>query len=123
MSEFKLLADEHIAGAVIDQLNGKDVDIRRVIDILPEGTPDPDLLEFAHENGYALLTHDEHITRHLAARQQDGKAHGGVFIAGQLLQGKGGIGTIVKFIAEYNELIEGGAATVQGDVYNQIIYI
>lgn len=123
MNEFKLLADENVAGAVIDQLSRKAVAIRPVSDTLPEGTPDPDLLEFAHENGYALLTHDEHITHHIAARRAEGKAHAGVFIAGHHLQGRAGIGAIVAVIVEYNELIQGGAATVRDDVYNQVIYI
>ena len=123
MIEFKLLVDENIAGAVIDQLTKKSVEVKRVSDFLPEGTPDPDVLEFAHENEYALLTHDEQITHHIAARYKAEKEHSGVFIAGHHLQGQDGIGTIVTFIVELHEFIEGGAATVQGDVYNQIIYI
>lgn len=123
MSEFKLLADENIAGAVIEQLTKGSVEIHRVSDFLPEGTPDPDMLEFAHKNGYALLTHDERITQHIADRHKEGKEHGGVFVAGHHLQGQTGIGTIVKFITEYAELIVVGAATVQNDVHNQIIYV
>ena len=98
MTTLKLLADENITVVVIDQLAGKGVDIRRVSHVLPEGTLDPDVLAYAHENGYALLTHDEHITHHIATRHKDGKGHGGVFIAGHHLQGKRGIGTIVTVI-------------------------
>ena len=123
MNTFKLLADENIAGAVIDQLAGKGVEIRRVSHVLPEGTPDPDVLAYAHENGYVLLTHDEQITRHIATRHKEEKRQGGVFIAGHHLQGQRGIGTIVTFIVEYHELIAGGAGTLQDDVYNQITYI
>ena len=115
--------DENIAAAVIDQLAEKDVDIRRVSHVLPEGTLDPDILAYAHENGYALLTHDEHITRHIATRHREGKGHAGVFIAGHHLQGRRGIGTIVTFLLDYHELIAGGAGTVPDDVYNQSIYI
>lgn len=123
MNEFKLLADEHIAGAVIDAIKGHGIEIKTVRDILTEGTPDPELLEFAYENDYILLTHDEHITRHVVARREEGKEHGGIFIAGHHLQGKGGIGRIVTVIVEYNDFIQGGAATVQDDIYNQIIYL
>ena len=70
-----------------------------------------------------MLTHDEQITRHITTRQQEGKGHGGVFIAGHHLQGQRGIGTIVTVILEYHELIVGGAATVQNDVNNMTIYI
>ncbi len=123
MTTFKLLADENIAGAVIEQLAGKGVEIRRVSHVLPEDAPDPDVLTYAHENGYVLLTHDEQITRHIATRHKEGKGQDGVFIAGHHLQGKRGIGTIVTFILEYHELISGVAGTVQDDVYNQITYI
>ena len=123
MNTFKLLADENIAAAVIDQLLEKGVEIGRMSDVLPEGAPDPDVLAYAHENGYALLTHDEHITRHIATRHREGKGHAGVFIAGHHLQGRRGIGTIVTFLLDYHELIAGDAGTVPDDVYNQSIYI
>ena len=104
MIEFKLLVDENIASVVIDQLTKKNVEVKRVSDFLPEGTPDPDMLEFAHESGYVLLTHDERITSHISSRRKEGKDHSGVFIAGHHLQGQGGVGTVVTFIAEYHEL-------------------
>lgn len=123
MSAFKLLADENIPAAVIDQLISRDIDITRVRHVLPEGTPDPDLLEYAHENGYALLTHDQKITRHIAARHREGKGHAGVFIAGRHLQGERGIGTIVTSILEYQALLAAGAGTLQDDVDDRVNYI
>ena len=123
MNTLKLLADENIAAAVIDQLAGKGVEIRRVSHVQPQGTLDPDVLAYAHENGYALLTHDEQITRHIVTWHKDGKGHGGVFIAGHHLQRGRGIGIIVTFILEYHELIVAGVGTVRDDVYNQSIYI
>ena len=123
MSALKLRAEENIAVAVIDQLIGRDIDITRVRHVMSEGAPDPDLLEYAHENGYALLTHDQKITRHIAARHREGKGHAGVFIAGRHLQGEHGIGTIVTSILEYHALIAAGARTVQDDVDNHVNYI
>ena len=123
MSVFKLLADENIAVAVIDQLTGRDIDITRVRHVMSEGTPDPDLLEYAHENGYALLTHDQKITRHIVAPHRECKGHAGVFIAGKHLQGEHGIGTIVTSILEYHALIAADAGTVQDDVDNQVNYL
>ena len=123
MSAFKLLADENIPVAVIDQLISRDIDITRVRHVMPEGTPDPELLEYARENGYALLTHDQKITRYIAARHGEGKGHAGVFIAGRHLEVEHGIGTIVTSILEYHALIEAGAGTVQDDVDNHVKYI
>ena len=88
-----------------------------------EGTPDPELLEYDRENGYALLTHDQKITRHIAARHIEGKGHAGAFIAGKHLQGEHGIGTIVTSILEYHALIVAGAGTVQDNVDNHVNYI
>lgn len=123
MSAIKLLADENIAVAVIDQLISRDIDITRLCHVMSEGTPDPDLLEYAHENGYALPTHDMKITRHIAARHREGKGHAGVFIASKHLQEEHGIGAIVTAILEYNALIVAGAGTAQDDVDNLVTYI
>ena len=87
--------DENVAAAMIDQLAEKVVDIKRVSHVLPEGTLDPDVLAHAHENGYALLTHDEQISRHIATRRKEGTGQGGVFIAGHHLQGRRRIGAAV----------------------------
>ena len=123
MNTFKLLADENIAAAVIDQLAAQGVEIGCLTRVLPEGVPDSDVLEYAHANGYTLLTHDKEITRHIVSRHREGKGHAGVFIADDHLQGQRGIGTIVTLILEYNELILASAGTVQDDVYNHVTYI
>ncbi len=123
MSTFKLLAYENTAAAVTDQLAGKGVETRRVSDVLSEDAPNPDILAYAHDNEYALLTHDEQITAHIATRHRNGLAHAGVFIAGHHLQGRHGIGTIVTFIMEYHELIVAGTGNVPDDIFNQIIYL
>lgn len=122
-STFKLLADENIAAAVIEQLVDQGVKIRRLSHLIAEGTPDPDVLAYAHNNGYALLTHDERITRHITRRHEEGKEQAGVFIAGHHLQGERGIGTIVTALLEYHELIAEGAGNVSDDIFNQIIYL
>ena len=87
--------DENVAAAKIDQLAEKVVDIKRMSHVLPEGSLDPDVLAHAHENGYALLTHDEQISRHIATRRKEGTGQGGVFIAGHHLQGRRRIGAAV----------------------------
>ena len=117
MNTFKLLADENIAAAVIGLLVGQDVEIKRVSHVLPDGAPDPDVLAYAHENGYALLTHDEQITRYIiATRHNEGVGPAGVLIAGHHLQGQRGIDTIMTVILEYRALIAASVGAVQADV-------
>lgn len=122
-SQFMVMTDEHLANAIVEQLIRKGVDAVRLIDHLPTGTPDPDVLEYCHEQGYALITLDEPMRGHIHARSQQSLDHAGVFIGTKEMQGAGSIGTIVNFIVFFNEAIENGAATVEDDVYNRIIPI
>lgn len=119
----RILTDENVSKTVTDQLRAKGVDANRLIDHMPEGTPDPDVLEFAHENGFALLTHDESITKHITDRVNEGKDYTGVIIAPNHLQGPKGIGKIVTKIVELDTEIKQGSKTVEDTVYNQLKYI
>lgn len=92
-TEFKVITDEHIANAVQEQLASKGVNAVRLIDILPEGTSDPEVLEFAHQNGYVLVTLDKNMMKHITNRIDDDKEHSGVFI-GINLHGKEQIGIV-----------------------------
>lgn len=116
--QLAILTDENISQAIYEQLIAKGVKAERVINVLPEGTSDPELLEWAHTRKYALLTHDQAIRKHIKARQEAGKEHAGVFIISRHLQGT--VGPIVTYLVELNEYIEGGAASVEEDVYNII---
>jgi hypothetical protein len=122
-TKFLVLTDENISNAVAEQLKKRGVDAERVIDLLPEGTDDDALLEYAYEHGYSIVTYDKRIRKHIDKRVSEGNDHCGVFIAPEDLQGDIGIGRIVEFLTEFNELVNGGAATLHDDVYNQIIYI
>lgn len=120
---FMVMTDEHLANAIVQQLMAKGVNAVRLIDHLPVGTPDPDVLAYCHQHGYSLITLDKRMMGHLTARIAKGLEHGGVFIGTQDLQGSKGIGVIVNFIVFYHESIVAGAATVEDDVYNRIITI
>jgi predicted nuclease of predicted toxin-antitoxin system len=56
--DLKILADENIAEAVVQQLVSKGVDATRLIDVLAEGTPDLDVLDYCYQNGFTLVTLD-----------------------------------------------------------------
>jgi predicted nuclease of predicted toxin-antitoxin system len=122
-NEFKILVDENMTRAITSQLNAKGVTATQVQDVLPEGTGDPEVLEYAYQNGYILLTFDEHIAKHVSARLNEAKEHCGVFIAGDHLQGPNGIGRIIEEIVFYQEVIKAGAASIEDNIYNQINYI
>ncbi|MEM9954086.1 MAG: DUF5615 family PIN-like protein [Chloroflexota bacterium] len=121
--KLKIMTDEHISKVISQQLIQKGVDTVRLIDMLPAGTPDPDVLEYCYQHGTTLLTLDEHMRKHITARQNEGKDHAGVFMGGHHLQGNIGIGTIVNFVVFYREAINIGAATLDDDVYNTVTTI
>jgi hypothetical protein len=122
-NQFRILTDEHIAGAIVQQLRNNGVDVARVEDTIGKGTPDPDVLEYAYQHGYTFLTHDEAIVAHTTSRLNSGKSHAGVFIAPNHLRGKKGIGPVVEYVTEWHEVIAAGAATLQDEVYNQVNYV
>ncbi|MDQ7025876.1 MAG: DUF5615 family PIN-like protein [Anaerolineae bacterium] len=122
-NQFKILTDEHIAKAIVQQLRKNGVIVDRVEDTVGKGTPDPDLIEYAHQNNYCLLTHDEHIVSHVKNRANAGFQHSGVFIAGDHLKKPEGIGRIVSEIIFWHSAMLEGAASIQNDVYNQVNYI
>jgi len=123
VKELKILADENIANAVVEQLVKNGIEAERVQNVLPESTHDLDVLEYCYQHGFALVTHDKDIRRHIKARTNEGKGHAGIFIAGTHLQGTKGIGAIVNFIVFYKDAINEGAATIEDDVYNKIMDI
>ena len=120
---FRVMTDEHLPNAIVQQLTRKGVNAVRLIDHLPAGTPDPEVLEFCYQRGYALITLDEPMRGHILTRIQQGLEHAGVFIGTKDLQGSKGIGVIVTLIHFYHEAIATGAATLAKDVYNEIIQI
>lgn len=120
-AQLMLMTDEHVANAISEQLLQKGIHVVRLIDVLAVGTPDPEVIEYCYQHGYALITLDERIRSHFNKRINDGKEHAGVFIGSHALQGTKGIGSIVNFIAYYDEAIKAGAGTVENDVYNRII--
>lgn len=120
--EFKVMTDEHVANAVSEQLIQKNVEAIRLIDVLDSSTPDPEVLEYCHEHGYALITLDRGMDGHAKARVNAGSEHAGIFIAAKV-QGTAHIGIIVNFITLYNEAIKESAASVENDVYNKVIYV
>lgn len=122
-SKFVILTDENIGKNIVEQLRAKGVQVDRVEDVLGKGTLDPTILEYAHENGYALLTYDESILQHITDRFAENKNHHGVFIVSHHLQGDAGIGRIVTEVEFYDQSIKGDAASVENDVYNKIIRI
>lgn len=79
----RFLADENFNGKIVRGLRRKhpDVNIVRVQDTSVYQMPDPQVLEWAAQQGYILLTHDvETMTAHAHERVAGGMTSPGVII-------------------------------------------
>ncbi len=123
MSKLRFFTDEHIDKAIVTQLRRRGVDVLRCEDCGMKSAADSELLEYATQNGYVLLSMDDDVTRLHVEWVEDGKPHGGIFYVPMAqFQGQAGIGMIVRFCTEFAELIEGGAGDLD-DVQNQLVFI
>jgi hypothetical protein len=77
-------------------------------------------LEYAAENGYAMVTNDQGFTAHHRQWLEQGKHHSGIFLT---TKNKDDIGMIVTELTFWHEAIAEGAAKLETDVYDQIIYL
>jgi len=85
---FRLLADENLNNNIFRALlrQKPDLDIVRVQDVNLSGADDPTILEWAAQQGRALLTHDAStLTHHAYERIRTGKPTPGIFVISQKL--------------------------------------
>ena len=85
---------------------------------------DTSLLELAVQRQETLLTLDDDFLVHHEQWLKDGRNHFGI-VWGQTAkyQHTGAIGIIVRYCTELDALIEGGAGTLEEDIYNKIHYL
>jgi hypothetical protein len=124
MSELKFLTDEHVAKAIVDQLRKRNIDVIRCEEAGMKNASDSELLEYATEHGYVLLSMDDDVTRLDAQWREAGKQHTGIFFAPMAqFHGQSGIGAIVTFCVEWAELMEDETGTLEDDIHGRLFYI
>ena len=124
MSKLKIFTDEHIGKAVVEQLQRRGVDVLRCEDVGMKGVDDRRLLEYATEYNYTLLSMDDDLTIVHAEWIQAEKPHCGIFYAPMAeFGGQQGIGSIVRFCAEWAMLIEDDADALTENIHNQLLYV
>lgn len=60
---FDLFTDAHIQQSIVEGLTRRGWDVERAIDVFPERTKDPVLLEYAVTSGRVFVTNDSGIIR------------------------------------------------------------
>lgn len=119
----KFYFDTHISKVIAVQLRKHGVDVVRCEEVGLNEADDPHHLAYATEHGRVLVTHDADFIELHDEWLNSERAHTGIIRVNPDFQGPPGIGTIVKRLLEYHELVEGGAATVSGDFENQLIFV
>ncbi len=113
-SKLKIFTDEHIDSAIVDQLRRAGIDVLRCEDIGMKSADDSELLTYAAQNGYSLLSMDDDVTRLHIEYMQAGKHHKGIFFAPMArFQGRDGIGPIVRYCKQHS----------YADVRDRLLYV
>ncbi len=120
-ARLKFYTDTHIAKAVAVQLRSRGVDVVRCEEVGLANADDETHLRYATMQGRAVVTHDQDFLVLNARWFEQGRSHSGIFFIQRHLQGN--IGQIVRRLAEYAELIAGGAGSLEADIVNQVNYV
>jgi hypothetical protein len=119
----KLYFDTHVAKQIALQLRARGVDVVRCEEVGLAKVSDREHLEYAIEQGRAVVSFDSDFPRLHGQWLSEGKTHTGIFSVPEYLQGEDHIGKIVRFLFGYYEMIEGGAGTLEADIHNQLFYV
>jgi hypothetical protein len=115
--------DTHITNAIAVQLRVNGVDVVRCEEVGMATASDPEHLEYATQLGRVVISHDQDFLRLHKEWQLQGKKHAGILYCLPSLQGKPGIGRIVKECLDLHMMILGGAGTIEDDVANRIYFV
>ncbi len=123
ITPLRFYTDKHIARAVAVQLRRLGIDVVRCEEVGLASASDAEHLVYATIEGRVIITNDDDFTKLDRKWRVEGKRHAGIMYCLPHVQGKSGIGKIVKTCIIYHELIAAGAGTVEDDIANQIIYV
>jgi hypothetical protein len=117
----KFYTDTHIAKAVTVQCQHHGVDIIRCEDVGLAEASDEEHLTYASDQGRVMVTSDRDFVELHKQYVDTGKLHAGILYI--LPEHKDDIGRVVRFIIDLHELIQGGAATLEQDINNQLYWL
>ena len=92
----KFLIDENLSAKMAQSLRSIDQNVDHVTEVLPQGAPDTEVLEFAGANDYFLITKDNRIRYKPNEKEALKKHEVGVFLLG---------GKNVPFFETFQQLI------------------
>ncbi len=116
----RFYTDTHIAKVVAVQLRQRGIDVIRCEEVGMALAGDFEHLAYAAEQGHSMVTNDQGFSGHHRQWLEQGKHHAGIFL---ITKDKDDVGMIVTELAFWHEAIAAGAADLESDVYDQIIYL
>lgn len=124
MSIMKFFTDEHIPKATVQGIRRKGYIVIRSEDVGMKSATDEELLIYATDHDYTLLSMDDDVTRLYKEWRMNERDHMGIVYAPMAkYKGEAGIGPVVRWCVEFAELIEAGAGTLEGDVKNKLFQL
>ncbi len=118
--QIRFYTDTHIAKAVAVQLRFRGVDIVRCEEVGMAEASDAAHLELAGREGRTIVTADSDFTVLHSAWMAAGRQHAGIVYVTR--DSRHNIGGLIEYLEFLHLAIEGGAGTLENDVYNQIKY-
>ena len=119
METLIFFTDENIHGTVIRQLRSKGITVVTCAEAEMLTADDEDILRYAAENGYIIVTCDDDFLRLDTLWQENHLEHGGIIYFRMRDQCKK-IGVVVKEILQIHALIAEEAGTIANDLYNKV---
>jgi len=105
----RFLIDENLSVKIARSLRSIDQDVHHVTEVLSQGAPDTEVLEFAGDNDYVLITKDNRIRYKPNEKAALRKHKVGVFLLGG--KNVGFFETYQQLIRNWNKILECAAST------------
>ena len=121
MASLRFYTDSHVPKQVAIQLRTRDIDVVRCQEIGLEDADDVAHLEKATSQLRMIITGDSDFPRLHTQWKEANKFHAGILYFQPESQGK--VGVVVKAAVFLFEAVELGAATLEDDVYNRLIFV
>lgn len=119
----KYYTDKHVPKAISNELHKRGIDVVRCEEVGLGNAADETHLEYATRENRVVITSDEDFTRLHKSWIEQNKSHAGILYYLPHLRGKDKVGIIIQECIFYYEAVASGAASLQEDLENQIIFV
>jgi len=115
--------DSHIAKAVMIQLKRRGLDVIHCDDVGRSEAKDFEHLEFATQEGRVMVSQDRDFNWLDKIWRRENRVHAGIMLLPTGLLGGALIRYAIRELTFYDEMVAGGAATIEDDIYNQLLWL